>query len=500
MLWNSTKQTHLTALDNHTSVSGGDGRSRKDYVARIHFVRVHTFLLLRWIVIIGQMMGLLIVDGYFQIGLPFAACLVVIAVSISFNVYMTLSNTNAQMLDEKGGAISLVFDVTQFAVMLFLTGGLNNPFSVLLLGPVVISASILSRRMVLYLAVLSVMYILALTQFYIPVIFRDGSSLNLPGIFEDVVALAMILSVILLSGYSAKVANETQNMNDALIATNKTLEQEQRIAAIGGLAAAAAHELGTPLATIKLVSSELAKDLKSEASNDKPSYDPEIIEDINLIRKEADRCRAILQNMARLTHLDDPQMKYGPVSSVIEEAAKPHRDEGKRIIIRIEGASPDEIGPEQPEISRAPEVIHGLRNFIQNAVEFAASNVWIDVEENDGYLTIAVGDDGPGFSVDLIERMGRPYISERDQSKRKNKKHVDVANRVRRHYEGMGLGVFIANTLLAPSGAQVSFSNGSDKRVNRIDKTTDAPELENPTGAIVTMRWELERIKPQINK
>ena len=192
-------------------------------------------------------------------------------------------------------------------------------------------------------------------------------------------------------------------MAEALSATQLALAREQRLAAIGGIAAATAHELGTPLATIKLAAAELSTELQD---------DPTLSEDADLIRSEADRCAAILADL-RDGARDDTHVKQAPISSVIEEAASPHVNRGKRLIVRVNGDASDTPDEDQPMVARTPELIHGLRNAIQNAVDFARSNVWIDADVEDDALRIAVGDDGPGFKPDILPRLGEPYVSSR---------------------------------------------------------------------------------------
>ena len=175
---------------------------------------------------------------------------------------------------------------------------------------------------------------------------------------------------------------------------------------------------------------------------------------------------------------DDAHVKLAPVSAVIAEAARPHADRGKALIVRIDGAPADEADATQPTIARSPELIHGLRNAIQNAVDFAASTVWVDADTSDDCLRIAVGDDGPGFSPDILPRLGEPYVSSRARGDRRA---VDG------QYEGMGLGLFIARTLLERTGARVAFANGSDARQRR-QSGTPAEHL-HPPGAIIEMVW-----------
>jgi two-component system sensor histidine kinase RegB len=253
-------------------------------------------------------------------------------------------------------------------------------------------------------------------------------------------------------------------MSEALLATQMALSREQKLTDLGGVVAAAAHELGTPLATIKLVSTELIDDLKSM---------PQQKEDVELIRDQVDRCRDILHSMGQIGK-DDLHLRYAPLSAVVEEAAEPHINRGKPVTITLRPGST--ANPEQPDVRRQPEIIHGLRNLIQNAVDFANGNVWIDIKWDDLNIVIKIIDDGNGFPAHLIKRIGDPFVRTGQSSRNK-----------RPGYEGMGLGLFIAKTLLERSGAELSFANGCDPFLSK----SEHPER---CGAIVKVIWSRQDI------
>lgn len=260
-------------------------------------------------------------------------------------------------------------------------------------------------------------------------------------------------------------------MSQALGATQMALEREQRLTTLSGVVAAAAHEFGTPLATIKLLSVELADELGDR---------PWLREDAMLIRAQADRCRDILRAMGSRGREDD-LVRYAPVSSVIEEAAAPHADRGIRIITRVEGALVEEGTAPQPELVRRPEIIQGLRNLVQNAVDFARAAVWIDIDWTADIIRARIGDDGPGYPPEVIGRIGEPFVRRRPAGPAE-----------RPGYEGMGLGLFIAKTLLERSGARLDFRNGS--AAPREIAVAGPPEFARPTGAIVTVTWPRARV------
>ena len=440
-----------------------------DLQARGDWVRLRTLIVLRWVAVIGQSLAVLVAAEVMHFRLPLSLCATLISTSVMVNLAAIALFPVETRLSERGTLFSLLFDLIQLTALLMLTGGLNNPFALLILAPVTISATALRLRSTLILGVAAMGLVVLMSSVHLPLIQEDGAPLEVPLLFRMGIAAALAIGVVFLSLYARRVTVESYAMSQALNATQVALAREQRLAAIGGLAAAAAHELGTPLATIKLVAGELARELRDQ---------PELADDAQLIRAQAERCGEIMADLSR-SGRDDSHVKVAPVSAVIEEAAAPHAARGKRIIIRINGVPAGEAG-EEPSVIRAPELIHGLRNLVQNAVDFAANAVWIDIGHDERSLRIAVGDDGPGFSPDLLPRLGEPFVSTRARGQRRARDG---------EYEGMGLGLFIARTLLARTGANISFANGSDLRGRRRRQAALPPEKARPPGAIIELVW-----------
>ena len=438
--------------------------------ARGDWVRLRTLVTLRWIAIAGQVVAVLAASQGMGFQLPLTYCALLISVSATVNVVVQVIHPAEKRLSEQGTLASLFFDLVQLVVLLMVTGGLNNPFAVLILAPVTISATALRLQSTLWLGISAMGAVALMTALYMPLVQADGTVLEAPELYRSGFAAALAIAVAFLSIYARRVTVEGYAMGQALTATQIELAREQKLAAIGGIAAATAHELGTPLATIKLVAGELARELKDH---------PEVAEDIALIRREAERCGEIMADLGRGGR-DDSQIRNAPLSAIVEEAAGPHRDRGKRVLIRIDGVMADEPHEDEPMAARSPELIHGLRNVIQNAVDFAASTVWVDIDLDAGELRIAVGDDGPGFSPDILPRLGEPYVSTR---------HRGEGRESDSEYEGMGLGLFIARTLLERTGARVAFANGSDARRRRSADRETPLELTHPPGAIIEMIW-----------
>lgn len=424
---------------------------------RSSWLRLRTLILLRWLAVAGQSAAVLATWLWLGLDLPLGACALAIGASAAFNVVATAASPKNRRLSEREATLTLLFDLAQLGFLLFLTGGLANPFALLMLAPVTISASVLSLRATALLAGAATAIISGLAFSHLPLRLAGGAALAPPPILMAGTWASLAIGVLFLATYARRVAGETFTMSQALTATQMALDREHRITALGGVVAAAAHELGTPLATIKLVSTELAEDLA-----DRPSAR----DDALLIRDQAERCGDILRAMGR-SGMEDAHIRTAPASSVVEEAAAPHADRGVRIVTRIGGAPVEAGRTRQPELSRRPEVIQGLRSLVQNAVDFAGSTVWIDIDWSPTQIRVAIGDDGPGYPPDLIGRIGEPFMRRRGPQA------------ARPGYEGMGLGLFIAKALLERSGAELSFRNGG---------AGDA----GPTGAVAAVTWRRE--------
>ncbi|SLN30539.1 sensor histidine kinase RegB [Roseisalinus antarcticus] len=425
---------------------------------RSNWVRLRTLVVLRWIAIAGQTIALIVAAEAFGLRVEVGLAAMTIGASVLANLFSTFVFPENQRLSERQATLMMVFDILQLGLLLYLTGGLNNPFALLMLAPVTISATVLHLRSTLALGGLAIAIVTALTQFYLPLRSADNTVLVLPDLFNFGFWLSLVIGAVFLALYARQVTNEMHIMGDALLATQLALAREQKLTDLGGVVAAAAHELGTPLATITLVSSELTEELDGM---------PELQDDARLIRQQADRCRDILRSMGRAGK-DDMHLKRAPLEVVVREAAEPHANRGKTIVIEAHPESGTGTG--QPIIFRRPEVIHGLRNLVQNAVDFAHGEVSVHLTWSQDEVKVRIADDGAGFPPQLIGRIGDPFVGRRRGGE----------NRGRRPgYEGMGLGLFIAKTLLERSGARISFANGGGpgRRRGRLG------------GAIVRVVW-----------
>ncbi|HRM73311.1 MAG TPA: ActS/PrrB/RegB family redox-sensitive histidine kinase [Paracoccus sp. (in: a-proteobacteria)] len=398
-------------------------------------IRLDTLVLLRWVAIAGQLAA---VCGALLIGAEFALSPVLVVIALAAGLNLTL-------MIWRGRRIS--------AILLTLTGGLANPFALLLLVPVTIAATALPGRQLVALAVATVVMVTLIGVLAQPLSFGSDAMVQIQQPLLVGHWVAIVVGAAFFIAFARRVAAEINASSDALFVARMALEREQRLQHLGGVVAAAAHELGTPLATIKLVSSELADEL-AEALPDRE----DLAEDVTLLRQSADRCRDIMRSMGA-SGRDDLLIRFAPLAEVLAEAAAPHRGRGAGIVI--------DAGAGMPVIQRDAAVIHGLRNLIQNAVDFAASQVTIRASRDRRDLCIQILDDGPGFPPALLPRIGSPFLTTRPRAEDG------------RSYEGMGLGLFIAKALLQGSGARLDFGNGVRG------------------GARITVTWPLARIEAE---
>ncbi|RWY45471.1 HAMP domain-containing histidine kinase [Falsigemmobacter intermedius] len=431
------------------------------------WVRMQTVILVRWTAVAGQIGAIATVTLWFDLALPLFACAVTIGALVLSNLLTsTLLPANYRLSSKELRAL-LLFDLVQLAVLLALTGGTTNPFALLMVAPVAISATGLRRGSATTICIATLIASVCASVFSLPLVYTSGEMITIPPILSYGYLLGILITTIFIAVYTHRVSAEIRNMASALMATQMALSREQKLTDLGGVVAAYAHELGTPLATIKLVSAELMDELSDhENLND-------LREDAKLIRDQADRCRDILHSMGRAGK-DDLHLRQAPLDSVLREAAEPHMNRGRELIFDLRPA--DASQGKQPVIRRAAEVIHGLRNLIQNAVDFSASTVWIDGHWTDEHLIVRVIDDGPGYPAHLLGRIGDPFLRARPDEVK-----------ARPGYDGMGLGLFIAKTLLERSGAAITFRNGGDPFLDQHER----PER---SGAIVELIWPLAAI------
>jgi two-component system sensor histidine kinase RegB len=411
-----------------------------------------TLISMRWLLLAAELALVLAAVLSRRLELPLPGCMTVIAIGAGYNLFLVLARPARAPPRDDELAWQLGFNIAQISALLFLTGGVGNPFVVLLITPVTLAAATLRGRYALVLGVAATAAVVVLTLFWQPVVWRGPDAPLLAAPYRVMMAIATVLGIGVTAGYAWRAAAEAARMELALNVTQTVLAREQRLSALGGLAAAAAHELGTPLATISVVAKELA--------NQAP--DGPLREDAELLQSQAERCREILKRLTQTPEADDVVHSRMTLLQFVNEVIEAHI----HTEVRVEALVAGPPGARPPEIRRMPEVLHAMTSFVENAVDFARSEVLVRVRFDDETVSVEVRDDGPGFSAEILARLGQPYVTSRPGAEGSRTGHV-----------GMGLGFFIAKTLLERTGAVVDFTNARGG------------------GASISARWRRETIE-----
>jgi two-component system sensor histidine kinase RegB len=412
-----TAPSHLTPL-------------RRSAIVRMGRLRVGTLVLIRWIATGGQLTAVLMVHFGMAFSLPLIACLAAIAATVASNIWLHKRRAPRARLGDREAAIFLGFDLVQLTVLLYLTGGIHNPFIILMLAPITVSATILSRNATIILVALAIGCITLVSAVHMPLPWLPAGEFTQPLSYVLGTWTGLAVASVFVSAYVWSVAEEARRMSEALADARQALSREQRFTALGGLAAAAAHELGSPLATIAVV----AKELSHAVPEDSPHR-----EDIELLLSQSDRCRDILAELSRRPEeMGGMPFERMPLSALVEEAAEPAQTEGIELTFKRDVDS----GSSEPQVARSPDILLALGTLIQNGTQFAYTRVEVRMSWTNLDVQIKIADDGPGFADDVLAALGEPYISSRAGDG-----------------EHMGLGIFIAQTLLERTGASLKFRN-----------------------------------------
>lgn len=395
-------------------------------------MRLATMTRLRWMSVAGQAAACVFVAWGLWFPYPVGACLGLIALSASLNLFLSQRFAKTHRLSSRRAALVLAFDIVQPASLMFLTGGIANPFAIFLIMPAIVAAATQPPATVVALSGLAIALASVLAFVHLPVPWAPGTELALPALYVGGMWFAIVTSIAFATFYVYRVAAESRALADALTATELALQREQHLSALDGLAAAAAHELGTPLATIALV----AREMERAVPADDPAHD-----DVQLLVTQSARCREILARLASLSSSSEEHMARLPLSSLVDQVVAPHLGFGVDVEARIAGRE-----GEEPILRRNAGIVYGLGNIVENAVDFARARVAIETQWDDRTIRILVRDDGRGFSADALSRIGDPYMSRRER-------------REAGSGGNLGLGLFIAKTLLERSGARLSFRN-----------------------------------------
>jgi two-component system sensor histidine kinase RegB len=406
-------------------------------------LRLQTAVRLRWFGVAGQLITVSYV--YFGLGFRFdlGICLALIALTAWLNVFFRLRYSMRTRLGTMFATALLAYDIVQLAALLYLTGGIENPFVFLIVAPVTVSAATLPPRNTIALGVLAIAATILLVFWYRPLPWYTHGGFELPTLYNIGVLASVLAGTVFLGLYVWRLAKEARQMSDALAATEMVLAREQQLHALDGLAAAAAHELGTPLSTISVVAKELARAAPKDGN---------LAEDIALLQSQAERCREILRKLTREPKEPDPLHARISVRELIEEAAAPYQGFNTEIVIRAGPEAGTNSGAgQEPVGERQPGVIYGLANLVENAVDFARTRVEITATWTAREVAISIADDGPGIPPVVLDALGEPYVTTRPAARTGLSPDSEPS--------GMGLGFFIAKTLLERSGAAVSLEN-----------------------------------------
>ncbi|MEZ5945546.1 MAG: ActS/PrrB/RegB family redox-sensitive histidine kinase [Hyphomonas sp.] len=405
--------------------------------------RLRTFIALRWLAVAGQTAAVLFVAFVLKFDVPLAACLAIIAASAWLNVFLSFAFQSQRLTQRWEATVQLAFDTIQLAALVAVTGGLSNPFLLLLVAPVTVAALSLSRTRAVIIALLALGLAAFMPLVSMPLPWFYGQVAELPPMYHIGQFAALAVGVGFFSLSASRVSQDEAKLVRALDAASVVMAREQKISAIGAMSAMTTHELGTPLATIHLV----AKELLAEIPKDDPRY-----EDIALLAEQADRCRAILATIRNAREATDIVHARVPLEALVTESAAPFRGLGVAVEVLVRPG--DDADSRPPILNRSPEILHAISAFVENAVSFAETKVTVQASWTLDQIMISVTDDGPGFAQEVLPKLGEPYVSQRSEGQ---------------HGGGdMGLGFFIAKTLIERTGGRIATRNQAPPRSGAV--------------------------------
>ena len=411
-----------------------------------------TLVILRYIAIFGQLFAINIVYSYLDLAFPIIESHIIIFVGLTTNLYLQFKIKSIQLKDFYA-SLFLFYDLIQLSSLLYLTGGILNPFSFLLIIPAIVSSTFLSMGTTIILGFFTCTLLFLLSFFYLPLPGVEANLFTFPIFYKTGILVSVLIGLIFLSYFGIRFAGETKKRSEAFNKLQEVISKEYELESLGGQAAAAAHSLGTPLATISVVAKELKKDIGDNTEYSK---------DIDLLISQTKRCSEILKKISRKQIEEDQFISNVKIEDLLDEIVNSFKETSSKTIDIISKKDENKIN-----IERTPEIIYGLRNFIGNAVKFSRSKVVIDLKSDKNIITINVTDDGPGFPDDVINILGEPYIKSKSREVNLN--------------SGLGLGTFLGKTLLERQGANLTFS--ADSKLG---------------GASVIITWNTKSIKVNV--
>ena len=392
----------------------------------------NTLTILRYIAIFGQFLAINFVFFYLKLEFPIVESYIIVFLGLATNLFLQFK-IRVNQLKDTYASLFLLYDLIQLSALLYLTGGILNPFSFLLIIPAIVSSTFLSMGTTIILGVITSFMLFLLGHFYISLPGMDETIFYVPNFYKFGLLTSILIGLIFLSYFGIRFSGETKKRSEALNKLQEVIAKEYELESLGGQAAAAAHSLGTPLATISVV----AKELKKEIGNNK-----EISKDVDLLISQTKRCSEILKKISKKQIEEDSFLSSIRIEDLLEEIINSFRETSSKQIELITNEDQNKIN-----IQRTPEIIYGLRNFIGNAIKFSKSKVQINLKSNDKIIEIKIYDDGPGIPEDIIHKIGEPYIKSKSKELSSN--------------SGLGLGTFLGKTLLERQGAILKFKRNS---------------------------------------
>ncbi len=408
-----------------------------------------TFVILRWIAIIGQFIAITFVYFFLKLEFPILVSYSIVLLGLSTNLYLQFK-VKSILLRDFHASIFLIYDLIQLSFLLYITGGISNPFSILLIIPAIVSSTFLSVGTTFILGILTVFFLFILTIFHFPLPGIHESAFTFPKYYLIGFFFSIIIGLIFLCYFGNRFAAESKKRSEALNKLQQLIAKEYELESLGGQAAAAAHSLGTPLATIAVIAKEMKKESGENSKNSK---------DFDLLISQTKRCSEILKKISQKELLEDKFINETSLENILQEIKSSFDETSDKTLTLISKKNNNNV-----KIKRPTEIIYGLRNFIGNAVKFSNEKVDIEIKSDNKKITIIIDDDGPGFPEDIIELIGEPYIKSKT-------KYSELKS-------GLGLGTFLGKTLLEKQKAQLNFSNNGKLK-----------------GAKVTVSWNIEDVE-----
>ena len=408
-----------------------------------------TLVTLRYIAIFGQLFAINLVYIYLNLSFPIIESHIIISFGLLTNLYLQFKIRSSQLKDFYA-SLFFIYDLIQLSALPYLTGGILNPFSFLLIIPAIVSSTLLSMGTTTILGFFTSVLLLLISYFYLPLPGIQENTLIFPIFYKTGILVAILIGLIFLSYFGIRFSGETKKRSEAFNKLQEVISKEYELESLAGQAAAAAHSLGTPLATISVVAKELKKDIGDSTEYSK---------DIDLLISQTKRCSEILKKISRKQIEDDQFISNIKVENLLDEIINSFRETSAKTIDLVSESDVNKI-----DIQRTPEIIYGLRNFIGNAVKFSKSKVALFLKSDANNIKITIIDDGPGFPDDIVNVLGEPYIKSKSKEVSSN--------------SGLGLGIFLGKTLLEKQGAKLFFSR--DKKIG---------------GASVVISWDIKNLK-----